>query len=193
MKWVPKILAFSSEPIHPEGNKTSVMIKNIPNKFTRENLVAWLDNFCKGENQKLHFGDLENKRLAYDFVYLPIDFNSKCNKGYAFVNFNKPIGAWKLYKEFHDAKWDIFCSKKICDITYARIQGKEGLVNHFDKSTFICETDEYLPTYFEPCRDGYGKWVKQCTVGRRIYPVSAISSNKGSHHGDCKPHSSSMA
>lgn len=44
------------------------------------------------------------------------------NLGYAFVNFTSAAGAWRLHRAFHRMKWSIMGSKKVCEVTYARIQ-----------------------------------------------------------------------
>jgi hypothetical protein len=54
-----------------EDNRTTLMIKNIPNKYTQKMLLATIDAEFRG---------------TYDFFYLPIDFKNKCNVGYAFIN-----------------------------------------------------------------------------------------------------------
>ena len=51
--------------------RTTLMIKNIPNKYTQEMLLEALSGFVG----------------SFDFVYLPIDFGNRCNVGYAFINF----------------------------------------------------------------------------------------------------------
>jgi hypothetical protein len=85
------------------------MIKNIPNKYNQKMLMAKIN--------------LHNKD-HYDFFYLPIDFRNRCNVGYAFMNFLDPIFILKFYEEFHGKKWEQFNSDKVCEVTYARIQGK---------------------------------------------------------------------
>jgi len=55
-----------------EEKKTTIMIQNIPNKFTKELLIKEINENFKGK---------------YDFFYLPIDMKNNCNQGYAFVNF----------------------------------------------------------------------------------------------------------
>ncbi|XWS51504.1 hypothetical protein CRYUN_Cryun12cG0181700 [Craigia yunnanensis] len=48
--------------IRGEDNRTTLMIKNIPNKYTSKMLLAAIDEHCRG---------------TYDFIYLPIDFKAK--------------------------------------------------------------------------------------------------------------------
>ena len=52
-------------------HKTTLMIRNIPNKYTQDLMLERVDR---------HFVK------QYDFFYLPIDFKNKCNVGYAFIN-----------------------------------------------------------------------------------------------------------
>ncbi|XP_010248730.1 PREDICTED: protein terminal ear1-like [Nelumbo nucifera] len=133
--------------------RTTVMIKNIPNKYSQALLLNMLDNHCIHCNEQIGDGD-DQPLSSYDFVYLPIDFNNKCNVGYGFVNLTSPQATWRLYKAFHLQPWEVFNSRKICEVTYARLQGLEALKEHFKNSKFACETDEYLPVVFSPPRDG---------------------------------------
>ncbi|KAI3918002.1 hypothetical protein MKW98_000236 [Papaver atlanticum] len=134
--------------------RTTVMIKNIPNKYSQKLLLIMLDNHCSNCNEQIKNGGGDHPLSSYDFVYLPIDFNNKCNVGYGFVNLTSPQAAWRLYKAFHSQSWEVFNSKKICAVTYARLQGLEALEEHFKNSKFACETEEYLPVVFSPPRDG---------------------------------------
>eukprot|EP00002_Diphylleia_rotans_P008219 TRINITY_DN1795_c0_g2_i9.p1 TRINITY_DN1795_c0_g2~~TRINITY_DN1795_c0_g2_i9.p1 ORF type:complete len:271 (-),score=34.98 TRINITY_DN1795_c0_g2_i9:56-805(-) len=92
-----------------EDIRTTCMIRNIPNKYTQKMLLAKVDEGHKG---------------TYDFFYLPIDFKNKCNVGYAFINFINPRSISEFYRDFNNKRWEKFNSEKICEITYARIQGK---------------------------------------------------------------------
>ncbi|KAL5552728.1 hypothetical protein UlMin_040129 [Ulmus minor] len=134
--------------------RTTVMIKNIPNKYSQKLLFNMLDNHCIHCNEQIANNGDDQPFSAYDFVYLPIDFNNKCNVGYGFVNMTSPQATWRLYKAFHLQHWEVFNSRKICEVTYARVQGLEALKEHFKNSKFPCEMDHYLPVVFSPPRDG---------------------------------------
>lgn len=147
--------AFDEERVeaHPEGPpRTTLMIKNIPNKYSQGMLLALLDQHCVRTNEGEQ--DSTDPHSSYDFVYLPIDFKNRCNLGYAFVNFTSVAATLKLYRAFHAQQWEAFNSRKVCQVTYARVQGRAALEEHFRNSRFACDTDEYLPLVFSPPRDG---------------------------------------
>ncbi|MBA0718076.1 hypothetical protein Golax_005842 [Gossypium laxum] len=155
-KFDPRFLI--SEDAMAESNckdsRTTVMIKNIPNKYSQQLLLNMLDNHCIHCNEQIVDAGDDQPLSSYDFVYLPIDFNNKCNVGYGFVNMTSPQATWRFYKAFHHQHWEVFNSRKICEVTYARVQGLQALKEHFRNSKFPCEMDHYLPVVFEPPRDG---------------------------------------
>lgn len=89
------------------------MIKNIPNRYTKEMMLETID---------------KNFKECYNFFYLPIDFDNNCNVGYAFINFIDLEFIKDFYIEFNGRTWPNFKSDKIAQITYARIQGKEACI-----------------------------------------------------------------
>ncbi|CAI8616902.1 unnamed protein product [Vicia faba] len=160
-----KASIFPVVPVRPDGDETTVMIKNVPSKYTRDMIVKFLENHCMVENAK----DKENgQENTFDFVYLPIDFRTGLNKGYAFVNFTKPSAAWRFLVTASNQKWELFLSHKIRDVVAARLQGKEKLEKHFVSVNFPCESNEVLPLCFSPPRDGVIKG-NQRTLGRLLY------------------------
>ena len=115
-------------------NKTTLMIRNIPNKYTQDLMLERVDR---------HFVK------QYDFFYLPIDFKNKCNVGYAFINFLNINSIPPFYEEFNNTKWERFNSEKICSINYARIQGKDALLKHFQNSSVMNQVDAKLKHIFD--------------------------------------------
>ncbi|KAL1820318.1 hypothetical protein ACET3Z_015187 [Daucus carota] len=153
-----------SAPLFVHGDddtqNTSVMMRNIPNQYSRDELMKFVDKCCA------------EHKLEYDFFYLPIDFSRHQNKGYAFINFTKPQYA-KMFEQvmtgyiwgFNQLGDKSFTSKKICEITWAKIQGKDGFVNHFKGSNFPCYCENYLPVVLSPPSNGDASLSKLTTVG----------------------------
>lgn len=107
--------------------RTTIMIKNIPNKYTQAMLLQAID---------------VNQADTYDFFYMPIDFKNKCNVGYAFINFLSHSQIPDFYSEFEGKRWERFNSEKICALAYARIQGKVALIQHFQSSSVMSQQDK---------------------------------------------------
>uniref|UniRef100_A0A0D9VGE0 RRM domain-containing protein n=1 Tax=Leersia perrieri TaxID=77586 RepID=A0A0D9VGE0_9ORYZ len=116
-----------------DDSRTTLMIKNIPNKYTSKMLLAAID---------------ENHKGTYDFIYLPIDFKNKCNVGYAFINMTNPQHIIPFYQTFNGKKWEKFNSEKVASLAYARIQGKSALIAHFQNSSLMNEDKRCRPILF---------------------------------------------
>jgi len=54
----------------------------------------------------------------------------------------------KLFREFNGKKWERFNSEKICALSYARIQGKQALLNHLQTSSVMAQGDSFKPVVF---------------------------------------------
>ncbi len=109
-----------------EDRRTTVMIKNIPNKFSRELLLNIID---------------ENFKKAYDLFILPTDVNGYKNFGYSFINFTSSYYIPYFYSVFNGKKWSSTNSQKICEITYSKIQGRNNLLSHYSNK-IIFRNDE---------------------------------------------------
>lgn len=109
-----------------EDLRTTVMVKNIPNKYTQLMLLQAFDKHLAGK---------------YDFIYLPIDFKNKCNVGYAFVNFTSHRSILTFSSTFCEKRWEKFNSEKVCALNYARIQGLAALESHFQNSSVMNHED----------------------------------------------------
>ena len=111
--------------------RTSLMIKNIPNKYT---ITTFLEEI------NYNFKD------TYDIFYLPIDYVNKCNLGFAFINFVEPFHIIRFYELYRGKKWKKFNSDKICELVYAKYQGKSKLIAHFEKGKVLSfDSEEKRP------------------------------------------------
>ncbi|KAF3791548.1 MEI2-like 2 protein [Nymphaea thermarum] len=147
-----------------EDTRTTLMIKNIPNKYTSKMLLAAID---------------ENHKGTYDFLYLPIDFKNKCNVGYAFINMVSPSYIIPFYEAFNGKKWEKFNSEKVASLAYARIQGKAALVTHFQNSSLMNEDKRCRPILFhsDGSEAGDQEPFPLTNVNMRPRPLDASSPN----------------
>ncbi|XP_021295165.1 protein MEI2-like 5 isoform X1 [Herrania umbratica] len=154
--------------ISGEDTRTTLMIKNIPNKYTSKMLLAAID---------------ENHRGTYDFLYLPIDFKvqNKCNVGYAFINMLSPSHIVPFYEAFNGKKWEKFNSEKVASLAYARIQGKAALVAHFQNSSLMNEDKRCRPILFH----SEGPDGGDQSIPEHLHSsLNIIRQPNGSHLGD---------
>jgi len=117
--------------------QTTVMMRNIPNNYTRNMLLEMIDNAgFKG---------------LYDFFYLPMDFGRCANLGYAFVNLVTPeatLNFWNVFDGF--SSWEI-PTAKVCELGWsAPHQGLEAHIERYRNSPVMHKTvpDEYKPMIF---------------------------------------------
>ena len=104
--------------IKNKDKRTTLIIKNIPNKYTIQLLLIELStNFA-------------NK---FDIIYLPQDKINNCNLGYGFINFVNPLHLILFYEEFMGKKWNYSNSQKRCFLAYSNYQGKKDLINYMLK------------------------------------------------------------
>ncbi|KAJ5779031.1 RNA recognition motif 2 [Penicillium paradoxum] len=113
--------------------RSTVMIRNIPNKITSDQLKDILDESSYGK---------------YDFLYLRMDFTHGCNVGYAFMNFGDAIDIVNLVHARQGKTWPDCISEKKAEISYATLQGKEALVNKFRNSNVMTRPAEERPRLF---------------------------------------------
>ena len=102
--------------------KTTIMIKNIPNKYTISSFLDEINPLFKN---------------TYDIFYLPIDYINKCNLGFGFINFVEPFHIILFYELYRGKKWKRFNSDKKCELLYAKYQGRQELISHFEKGKVL--------------------------------------------------------
>lgn len=134
------------------------MVRNIPNKYTQQMLLAEFTENGLGPG-------------VIDFFYLPIDFKNRCNRGYAFINFVDFKDILPFHVHYFGKHWSTFNSDKICDITYARIQGKAAMLKRFENSALMEKDEEYKPLVFISHGPEKGKRIP--------FPEAAAGANSG--------------
>jgi len=102
------------------GNTTTVMMRNLPNKYTQRLLLTDI-------NEAGFIG-------TFDFLYLPIDTETNANKGYSFVNFSEPGFAWMFKQGYEGRRMPRFNSDKMVSVLAATLQGFDSNYAHYANS-----------------------------------------------------------
>eukprot|EP00419_Tripos_fusus_P071626 CAMPEP_0172877068 /NCGR_PEP_ID=MMETSP1075-20121228/106041_2 /TAXON_ID=2916 /ORGANISM="Ceratium fusus, Strain PA161109" /LENGTH=314 /DNA_ID=CAMNT_0013728547 /DNA_START=21 /DNA_END=961 /DNA_ORIENTATION=- len=112
MSAVVPVVAASQQQKKWPNNATTAMIRNIPNRYTAEEMLAeLLSTGFKG---------------TFDFFYLPMDFVTKKNKGYGFVNFRSSETAVRFIGIFHGLRLPRYATEKALEVVPAVQQGYEA-------------------------------------------------------------------
>jgi len=136
----------------PLQNEITLMVRNIPNKYTPEGLLQT-------------FGEY---REAITFYYLPTDFKNRCNLGYAFVNFCDQQVAARFADQLQNQKLPHFeKSEKVLLVQPARVQGFAANVKRFRNSSVM----GVLPDDCKPMIFDRGVQQPFPTPGRKIPPI----------------------
>merc|ERR1711972_1317523 len=126
--------------VHSEVSRTTVMLRNLPNNYTRAMLVELL--------QREGFG------RAYNFLYLPIDFKTQAALGYAFVDMAHHSLAqrfWSVFDRF--SNWTV-PSRKVCYVAWC--EPNQGLQTHIEQYRNSPVMHSSVPDEYKPLllRDG---------------------------------------
>jgi len=118
---VPKNVNLEAQ--QPEDQDiTTLMIRNIPNRYSQRDLIAELEDLGLGGK--------------FNFLYIPLDKGTMANVGYAFVNFINKDWASKCMKAFqeHRFKRHRKTSGKIASVSAAHLQGLEANLAHYERA-----------------------------------------------------------
>mmetsp|Transcript_19024 Transcript_19024/g.54573 ORF Transcript_19024/g.54573 Transcript_19024/m.54573 type:complete len:302 (+) Transcript_19024:67-972(+) len=96
-----------------DTTRTTIMLRNLPRALTRDHLVQLI-------HDEGFFGEV-------DFVYLPVDFPSGANTGYAFVNLTSHAAALRLWLHLSRFKrWGLRRRCCACRVSWAQ-PNQQGL------------------------------------------------------------------
>jgi len=136
------IAGAEQQPHHDSAElglpKTTVMLRNLPNNYTRDML--------------LHLLDTHGFSGCYDMVYMPMDFSTNVALGYAFINLSSTNEASRLWSQFQGfSNWEI-ASTKVCEIGWSRpLQGLQAHIDRYRNSPVMHNSvpDEFKPVLFK--------------------------------------------
>jgi len=118
-------------------SRTTIMLRNLPNNYTRSMLLALIDR--------------EGFNGHYDFLYLPMDFNTGACLGYAFLNLKSPECAQSVWAKFDGySRWAI-PSKKRCFVSWSNPhQGLQSNIDRYRNSPVMYDgvPEDYKPILF---------------------------------------------
>jgi len=136
MQWADQSIV--EEDAEGQEWRTTVMIRNMPNNYTREMLLELVDD--------MGFSG------SYDFAYLPVDFQSQAGLGYAFINFVSVADAQLCFEQFEGfSNWKV-PSEKVCTVTWSSpAQGFEQHIERYKNSPVMHPSlpDEWKPVLFQ--------------------------------------------
>lgn len=144
----------SSCQVSPADVRTTVMMRNIPNAYTSESFVELFNSY----------GFLGR----YDFMYLPIDFRTGVNLGYAFVNFVNHKDA-EMFKMCFHGFYQWFCqSPKVCDVSWT--DPHQGLQEHVERYRNSPVMHENVEDIYKPRLYAGGKRIPFPAPTKKIRP-----------------------
>jgi len=115
-------------------NARSLMLRNIPNKYTREMLVNAMR---------------ERDVLKYvDFFYVPIDLRRQHCVGYCFVNLTSTEGNARFIEAFEGVKLE-GADEKTCSISVGKVQGLESNIEAYRNNAVMFMNERYHPMLFK--------------------------------------------
>jgi len=117
-----RVTGSAEIPDIPEKDRTTLMLRNLPIQWTREELLVLLDSF--GLNS------------CYDFVYMPQNFKGWHGFGYAFVNFVGHSAALQAKDALHDfCGWESTKHTKALEVAWSHpLQGLDAHVARYRNS-----------------------------------------------------------
>jgi len=128
-----------SQVIVDDKDATTFMMRNIPNRLTRDGLL-----------DEIH---QEGFAGRYDFFYLPVDFQCGRNFGYAFINLmlseDDPSVVDDFRKAFQNRSMVFGNATKSCSVMPANVQGQEANAKKYLGSRIMTMSLNYRPLFLK--------------------------------------------
>jgi hypothetical protein len=117
-----------THPMRAGRDVTTIMVKNLPNRVRVENLVEKLD--------ELGFGG------RCDYVYMPMDWQTHANKGFAFANFKTAKDALDFAAEIEGTALFGNCSSSSGKRMTSCPATRQGIVENLRSVSYTCRKDK---------------------------------------------------
>merc|ERR1712190_669531 len=120
-----------------ELRRTTVMMRNIPGEYTSADLLGLMD--------QQGFSGL------YDLVYLPADFRTELNHGYAFINFTRAENVERFRDHFMGFNDWLVPSERICEVSWSdQSQGIDANIQRYRDCPMMHDSveDRFKPVLF---------------------------------------------
>eukprot|EP00438_Fugacium_kawagutii_P033090 Skav229603 [mRNA] locus=scaffold510:225750:228890:+ [translate_table: standard] len=159
--------------------KTTVMLRNIPNRYSQASLLEEID----------HAGF----KGSYDFFYLPMDTQNRTNVGYAFINFLTTEELERFMVEFANHAFKHHSSQKLARVSLAHVQGFIENIRHFsNRAVAHSRNNQYRPIVIhnEVRMDISEASALLCSIqsdGREGRPAAAMASTASSSSSRATP------
>lgn len=144
-------------PVPASHGQTTLMLRNLPNNYTRNMLIDLLN--AEG------FGG------RYDFVYVPHDFKTRAGLGFAFVNLVTPYDAECMKHHLEGFKrWSI-PSSKTCTVGWSS-EDQQGLAANIQRYRNSSVMHDSVPEECKPVLFEKGMPVPFPKNTRKVWPPS---------------------
>lgn len=124
------------------GTTTTVIVRNIPNRFSHASLADVLD--------------MHGFSGMYDLIYVPVDFATAVSFGYAFLNLTSVDEMERFIARFDGFKWG-GASKKVCVV--ARCDDGESPSERVERYRNLPVMHSSVPDSFKPSMYSGGQRV----------------------------------
>lgn len=139
--------------------RTTVMMRNIPNDYTRKQLLDLIDK--------------QGFATCYDLAYIPVDFKKWVGLGYGFINFVSTEEAERFMQHFNGfSKWSIRSSKR-CEVSWS--DALQGLEENVERYRNLHVMHPSVPDDFKPALFNNGKRIPFPLPTRKIRAPDAVN------------------
>jgi len=159
-----------------EETRTTVMLRKVSKDCCRDSFVKLL--------QRCGLAD------RYDFLHVPFHKRRNSHCGFAFVNLVGPEDVLQIYCSLQSEAWRDLIGPPAPQLSYARLQGQQALVAHFNTSTVMLESDSTKRPMFKDSIRGPGAgWIcgsvdgkdEGCGSSYEQRPLDAAGEGRGVH------------